>query len=173
MRYLAIAATIFTMTAVAAEADQPAGPLPLAILLDAAQAALASCAANGYHVTVTVLDPDMSRRIVLRGDAAPERSVELGYRKAYTAVKTGMSSRDFSRTVSSSAPPPAGPAPVGPPPLPGPVNGDPNLITWPGGAPIRVNGTLVGAMSVAGAPGGDKDEGCVNAGLAGIAGATK
>jgi uncharacterized protein GlcG (DUF336 family) len=39
------------------------------------------------------------------------------------------------------------------------VNGDDNLITFAGGE-------VVGALSVSGAPGGDKDEACADAGLA-------
>jgi uncharacterized protein GlcG (DUF336 family) len=150
--------------------------LPLSDLLTAAQTALDTCKTNGYAVTVTVFDADLSTRLVLRADGAPDRTVEIARRKAYTVVKTGMSSGEFGKTV----PKPANPAsttnpstPSGPPPLPGPVNGDPNLITWAGGLPIRVHGMLVGAMSASGAPGGEKDEACVTAGLAKIAGVTK
>lgn len=79
-----------SIAAIAGEAEKPAAPLPLAVLLDAAHTAVASCSASGYHVTVTVLDPDMSKRIVLRADAGPDRTVEIGYHKAYPVIKTGL-----------------------------------------------------------------------------------
>jgi uncharacterized protein GlcG (DUF336 family) len=100
----------------------------------------------------------------MRGDGAPEGTVQIAYRKAYTVIKTGMSSADFGKSVPAPPAPPAG-APSGPP---GPVNGDPNLITWAGGLPIKSGGALLGSMSVSGAPGGDKDEACVKIGLAKI-----
>ena len=140
-------------------------PLPLAV--EAAQTAIDACRAKGYHVTVTVMDPDYSIRLVLRDDGAGERTVEVGRRKAYTVIKTGMSSGDFAKTLPG--PPATAPPSAGPPPLPGPINGDANLISWPGGLPVTAGGKLIGAMSASGAPGGEKDEACLNAGLAKIA----
>jgi uncharacterized protein GlcG (DUF336 family) len=142
-----------------------AAGVPVSQALEAAQAAISACKANGYNVTVTILDPDLSTRIVLRADGAPEGTVQIGYRKAYTVIKTGMSSGEFGKSVPAPATPPPPPS-AGPPAPPGPVNGDPNLITWAGGLPIKVGGTLLGAMSASGAPGGDKDEACVKAGIA-------
>ncbi len=141
-----------------------AAGLPLALAVEAGEAAVAACKAAGYDVTVTVIDPDLSTRLVLRGDGARDGTVQIGYRKAYTVIKTGMSSGDFGKTVP--APPAVAGAPKGPP---GPVNGDANLITWAGGLPIVAHGTVVGAISASGAPGGEKDEACVKAGLARIA----
>jgi uncharacterized protein GlcG (DUF336 family) len=176
MKKLVIAVIGFSAIAFGANAGDAPAALPLSDLLTAAQTALNTCKTNGYAVTVTVFDADMSTRIVLRADGAPDRTVEVARRKAYTVVKTGMSSGEFGKTVPKPAIPAATPIPSpssGPPPLPGPVNGDPNLITWAGGLPIRVHGSLVGAMSASGAPGGEKDEACVTAGLAKIPGATK
>ena len=173
MRYALVTVSCLSLGTLAAHADEPhGGPLPLAVLLDAAQSAVAACEKHGYKITVTVLDADISTRLVLRADGAHDDTLEFGYRKAYTAAKTGMSSRDFGKTVPNSAqldPKPGS----GPPPAPGPVNGDPHLITWPGGFPIVVRGSLVGAISAAGAPGGEKDEACVQAGLARVPGIDK
>jgi len=143
--------------------------IPLDAAVDAAQAAIGACRANGYSATVTILDADYSTRIVLRDGNAAAPTVDIARRKAYTVLKTGMSSGDFGKTVPGTSPP-ALPAPGDPPPPPpGPVNGDPNLITWAGGLPINVGGKIIGAMSASGAPGGDKDEACVKVGLARLA----
>jgi uncharacterized protein GlcG (DUF336 family) len=141
-----------------------AAGLTLELAVEAGQATIAACKANGYDVTVTIVDPDLTTRLVLRADGARDYTVTAGYRKAYTVIKTGMSSGDFGKTVP--APPAGTPAPKG---LPGPVNGDANLITWAGGLPILVGGAVIGAISASGAPGGEKDEACVKAGLAKIA----
>jgi uncharacterized protein GlcG (DUF336 family) len=145
-------------------ADTPK-TLPLDSAIEAAQAALASCKSNGYNVTVMVMDPDYATRLVLRSDAAAARTVEIARRKAYTVIKTGMSSGDFGKSVPKPETP-AQPRPPGSPP-PG-VNGDDNLITFAGGKQIKMGGEVVGAMSVSGAPGGDKDEACVDVGLSKI-----
>lgn len=146
----------------AVAADAPRS-LPLDKAITVAQAALAQCKANGYNVTVLVMDTDYATRLVMRSDAAAARTLEIARRKAYTVIKTGMSSGDFGKTVPAPATPPA-PRPPGS--LPPGVNGDDNLITFAGGKQIVVGGEVVGAISVSGAPGGDKDEACVDAGLA-------
>jgi uncharacterized protein GlcG (DUF336 family) len=173
MNRTTLAAACVAAIASTATAGEPAAPLPLSQLLAAAQVAIDTCKAHGYAVTVTVVDADLSTRLVLRGEGAPSQTVEVSRRKAYTVVKTGMSSGEFGKTVPKPAPaaPNPGTSTSASPLLPGGVEGDPNLITWAGGLPIRVHGALVGAMSASGAPGGEKDEACVIAGLAKITGA--
>jgi uncharacterized protein GlcG (DUF336 family) len=47
------------------------------------------------------------------------------------------------------------------------IKADPNIgIALAGAQPIMSDGELVGAFAISGAPGGDKDEACVTAGLA-------
>jgi uncharacterized protein GlcG (DUF336 family) len=160
-----ISAAIFASLAMggsALAADTPK-TLPLDKALEVAQTALATCKANGYNTTVMIMDPDFATRLVLRSDTAGARTVEIARRKAYTVIKTGMSSGEFGKTVPAPATPAAPRQPGAP--IPG-VNGDDNLITFAGGKQIKVGGELVGAISVSGAPGGDKDEACVDAGLA-------
>jgi len=146
-------------------AQARAAGVPLTVAVAAAQAVVDACKANSYDVTVAILDADLSTRVVLRGDGARDGTVQIAYRKAYTVIKTGMSSADFGKTVPPSASP-AGGASKGPP---GAVNGDPNLITWAGGLPILSAGAVIGAISASGALGGEKDAACVQAGLAVIA----
>ncbi len=150
------------MCGYAAAADMPRA-LSLEKAITVAQTALAQCKANGYNVTVMVMDPDYATRLVLRSDDAAARTVEIARRKAYTVIKTGMSSGEFGKTVPAPATPPA-PRPAGA--MPPGVNGDDNLITFAGGKQIVVGGEVVGAISVSGAPGGEKDEACADAGLA-------
>ena len=162
-----VATAIAVLGGHSASAQTPAAGVPAALAVDAALAAIAACKANGYAVTVTIMDADMSTRIVLRSDGARDMTVEIGRRKAYTVLKTGMTSGEFGKTVP--APPSSGPPPPGPPKMPGPVNGDPNLITFAGGLPIKAGHETIGSISVSGAPGGEKDEVCANAGLTKIA----
>jgi uncharacterized protein GlcG (DUF336 family) len=173
MNRITLAAAGLAVIAFTVRADETAAAPPFSQLLVAAQVAIDTCKAHGYAVTVTVVDADLSTRLVLRSEGAPSQTVDFSRRKAYTVVKTGMSSGEFGKTAPKSAPAAPNPSASTPasPSLPGAVEGDPNLITWAGGLPIRVHGALVGAMSASGAPGGEKDEACVIAGLAKIPGA--
>ena len=49
----------------------------------------------------------------------------------------------------------------------------PNVVGVGGGVPIRAGNEVIGAVGVSGAPGGEKDEACANAGLAKVADALK
>lgn len=156
------ALVVLAASGTASAADAPK-TLPLAQAVTLAETALAQCKVNGYNVTVMIMDPDYATRLVLRGDGAAARTVEIARRKAYTVIKTGMSSGDFGKTVPAPATPPA-PRPAGA--MPPGVNGDDNLITFAGGKQIIVGGEVVGAISVSGAPGGEKDEACADTALA-------
>jgi uncharacterized protein GlcG (DUF336 family) len=162
IRMVLPACLMLAATGMAAAADAPK-TLPLEKAITVAQTALAQCKTNGYNVTVMVMDPDYTTRLVLRSDAAAARTVEIARRKAYTVIKMGMSSGEFGKSVPAPKTPPAPPTPGAMPPG---VNGDDNLITFAGGKQIIVDGQVVGAVSVSGAPGGEKDEACADAGLA-------
>jgi uncharacterized protein GlcG (DUF336 family) len=119
-----------------------------------AQEAMVRCRADGYKVTVTVVDGGNLLKAFLRDDGASMATVEIGRMKTNSVMAFGR----------SSGPPanlPAG-APVPAPLLPGTINAM-------GGVPIKAGDQLIGAVSVSGAPGGDKDAACANAALAKVA----
>ncbi len=119
-----------------------------------AQDAMAQCRANGYKVTVTVVDGANIMKAFLRDDGAGMATVEVGRMKANSVMAFGRPSGPPANL------PPGTPAP--PPVLPGTINAM-------GGVPIKVGDQLIGAVSVSGAPGGDKDAACANAALAKVA----
>ena len=119
-----------------------------------AQEAMTKCRADGYKVTVTVVDSANNLKAFLRDDGAAMATVEIGRMKNNSVMA-------FGRPSGPPANLPAG-APVPPPILPGTINAM-------GGLPIKVGDQLIGAVSVSGAPGGDKDAACANAGLAKVA----
>jgi uncharacterized protein GlcG (DUF336 family) len=119
-----------------------------------AREAMAQCRANGYKVTVTVVDGANILKAFLRDDGAGMATVEVGRMKANSVIAFGRPSGPPANL------PPGTPAP--PPVLPGTINAM-------GGVPIKVGDQLIGAVSVSGAPGGDKDAACANAALAKVA----
>ena len=169
-----IAIVVLAMAASVSASAQTPPPateeLPLATAVEFAQAAIAACQANTYKVTALVMSTDYSIKLALRADGARGTTSDYARRKAYTVLKTGKTSGDYGASVAPPAGTPAAPpAPGALPGLPPGPNVDPNLIVWAGGLPIKVGGKLVGAVSVSGAPGGDKDTACAEAGLAKIA----
>jgi len=167
---LAALASLQAQAQAPAPAAAAAAELPLAVVTEWAQAAIASCTASGYAVTATYLAADYTPAVVLRADGARGMTVDVARRKAYTVLKTGKTSGEFGTSVALPAGTPT-PTPVAGalPGLPPGANVDQNLIVWAGGLPVKAGGKVVGAVGISGAPGGDKDEACAQAGLAKIA----
>lgn len=119
-----------------------------------AQEAMMKCRADGYRVTVTVVDSANTMKAYLHDDGAPLATIEVGRMKANTVIM-------FGRGSGGRGPATPG-APAAPPVIPGTINAA-------GGVPIKVGDQIIGAVSVSGAPGGDKDEACATAALARVA----
>ena len=128
--------------------------LTLDVAQKIAQEALAKCRADGYKVSVTVVDHANMLKAFLRDDGSNNVTVEVGRMKTNFVMAYGRASG-----------PPANLAPGAPVPAP-PI---PNVIYAQGGVPIKVGTQLIGAVSVSGAPGGDKDAACANAALTKLA----
>jgi len=158
---LAAAACLAVFTSLDAMA---ADPLPTEthkvltadLAVEAAQTAVAACKAQGYKVTVVIVDRSGLLQVLVAGDGAGTLTREITRRKAYTAATLRVTTGDFAKRVAT----------------PGAFNPsvfDPQLTTAQGGVPIKVGDDTIGAIGAGGAPGGDKDEACANAGLAKIA----
>jgi uncharacterized protein GlcG (DUF336 family) len=129
--------------------------LPTTLAVEAAEAAIASCKGQGYTITVTIVDRAGDLKLVLVGDGASALSRELSRRKAYTSAQRRVTTADLAKQVAT----------------PGAFNPtlyDTQMVTALGGVPIKAGNETIGAIGVSGAPGGDKDEACANAGLAKI-----
>jgi uncharacterized protein GlcG (DUF336 family) len=119
-----------------------------------AQEAMMKCRADGYKVTVTVVDHANMLKAFVRDDGAPMATIEVGRMKTNSVMA-------FGRASGPPANLPAG-QPAPPPLVPGTTNAM-------GGVPIKAGDQLIGAVSVSGAPGGDKDAACANFALEKVA----
>jgi uncharacterized protein GlcG (DUF336 family) len=146
----------------AAAAQAPAAPpppapgVPAALALEAAQTAVATCTGNGYKVGAAVLDSAGGLRVLVSAEGAGQRGVDGGPRKAATVIAYKKASGAVETDTKAD------------PALAARITADPKLLARAGGLPVVVNGVLIGAIGVGGAPGGDKDEACAAAGLAKI-----
>src|SRR2546428_5270788 len=116
-------------------------------------AAVAKARELGVTENVAILDDGGNLKAFSRMDGAPVPTIEIAQNKAYTAL-FGVSKQDFFNLIQ----------------------GDPSLLAglptlarvaaWGGGFPIKVDGEIVGAIGVSGAPAVQNDVDCARAALA-------
>ena len=148
-------AVLVAASAAAAFAQLPTTKmLTVEVAQSIAQEAMMTCRGNGYHVTVQVVDSGNFLKAFLRDDGANLATIDVARMKATSVILQNR----------PSGPPPnlAPGAPVPAPVIPGTINAM-------GGVLIKVGEQTIGAVSVSGAPGGDKDVACANAALAKVA----
>ena len=116
--------------------------LSLNAAIELATASLERCRADGYKVTVTVLNRHARTAVVLSEDGVNPHTVENSYRKAYTSFTTRAASVEVGKRPQ--------------PGLAGFLLLD-HMTPLEGGLPIFAGKELVGAIGISGAPGGDKD----------------
>jgi uncharacterized protein GlcG (DUF336 family) len=120
--------------------------------LEAAQAALKQCRADGFQVAVAVVDRFGQPQVMLRDRFAGLPAADTATSKAYTALSFRAATSELAKSIKSGQMD-AGLARL------------PHVAMLAGGLAIEAGGTLLGGIGVSGAPGGDKDEVCAKAGL--------
>lgn len=135
--------------------------LPLSLALEAATEAVRVCAEHGYKVTATVVDMDGIPQVTLRGDGATVHTGQSSFEKAFTVVTLGPefdfdTSGKFFELVKVS---PYAPR----------LATVTHVMALPGAVAFKSKNEIVAALGVGGAPGGDKDEVCANAGVSKVA----
>jgi uncharacterized protein GlcG (DUF336 family) len=147
---LVIGAAAFSATA-SAQSPSTQKMISVDMAQTMAQEAMAKCRADGYKVTVLVVDSLNAPKAMLRDDGATAATTEVAKMKATATMW-------YNRPSGPAQPLPPGTA-APPLPVPGTINAQ-------GGLPIKAGDVTIGAIAVSGAPGGDKDAACATAGLA-------
>ena len=119
------------------------------------EGALEQCTKDGFKVSVVIVSNDGVVRASLRGDGTAPHTMEFARRKAYTARTRNQTSLEFMKLADT--------------PASAYLKQIPDVVAVGGGVPIRVGNVPIGAVGVSGAPGGEKDEVCANAGIAKVA----
>ena len=127
-----------------------------AIALALAQATLDDCRERGFQVTVTVVDRFGLPQVMLRDRYAGTHTLETSRRKAWTAASFRTDTLEFAKLTE------AGQGLSG-------IRHVSEVMAVGGGIPVQAAGALVGAVGVSGAPGGDLDHACAQAGIDAIA----
>ncbi len=120
------------------------------------QGTLDQCTKDGYKVSVVVVDKAGNVMASIKGDGTNPHTMEFAKMKAFTARTRGQSSLDFVQTSSS----PEGAL----------LRQIPGVVAIGGGVPVKMaSGETIGGIGASGAPGGEKDDVCVKAGIAKVA----
>lgn len=125
--------------------------LSMATALAIATTAVETCKGNGYNVSATVVGRYGEIIVQLRGDNTGPHTVENSFRKAYTSRTFRIPSGDMVQRLKDN-------------PQLGLIHLT-NVIANQGALPIKVGDDVIGAAGASGAPGGEKDEACVKAGI--------
>lgn len=112
-----------------------------------ARAALDDCEQQGVQIGVTVLDRNGIPQVVLRNTVAPPVTLEISRGKAYAAVMFNVPTSQLGDRANT------------------PIGRVPGVVMSSGGLPVQVGGNLLGAIGVSGAPSGETDEACAQAGM--------
>jgi len=116
-------------------------------------AAVEACRARGYQVTAVVVGRDGAEQALLRDVHASRFTIQLAREKANAVILSGIASgelrarrRDIRQELNQ-------------------VDG---VLLLRGALPIRAAGSLLAAIGVSGAPGGELDEACARKALDGV-----
>lgn len=120
------------------------------IALELVSTAVTECRNMGYQVTAVVVDRDGAVIALLRDVHASRFTIQIARDKANAVILSGIASGSFRQQRSD---------------IRQEMNHVDGVLMLQGGMPIQAAGTLLGAIGVSGAPGGDKDEVCAQLAL--------
>lgn len=116
-----------------------------------ATTAMADCKAKGWKVSTTVVGRNGEVLLQLRGDGTGPHTMENSWKKAFTARTFNIPSGEMEKRLKDNPQ-------MGAQYLTG-------FTTGRGALPIKIGDEVVGAAGASGAPGGEKDEACIQTGL--------
>ena len=121
------------------------------IAVTIATTAMADCKAKGYKVSAAVVGRVGEIIVQVRGDGTGPHTMENAFKKAFTSRTFKVPSGEMEQRLKDNPQ-------MGAQFLTG-------FTTARGGLPIMIGEDVVGAAAASGAPGGEKDEACVQTGL--------
>lgn len=117
---------------------------------DIADESIKACRKLGYQVSAVVVDRNGLIQVALRDDVATRFTLQIAEEKANSVILSGINSGEFRKSRDDIRPE---------------LNHMKGIIIMQGALPIEIAGSLIGAVGVSGAPGGDLDERCAQQAL--------
>jgi uncharacterized protein GlcG (DUF336 family) len=159
-RFALAALSALAVSTAQAQVQTTGNQLSLDLALEAAGESARVCAAQGWPVSVSIVDTAGNVKLQAKGDHSTIHTKDSSFRKAYSVITLGpiFGFDTTSQFVDRLKNNPAAPA----------LASLPNVLPLAGAVAVKIKGEIVAAIGVGGAPGGDKDEACAQAGLAKI-----
>lgn len=153
-----LAATLLLSLHTAYGEDEPAKApdainvkqISMELAADIAREAVLACREKGYNVSAAVVDRNASIQALLRDTMANRFTLQVAEEKANAVIMSGVSSSDFRANRAD---------------IKDEMNEVDGILVLEGGLKIEAAGSLLGAVGVSGAPGGEKDAECAQAAL--------
>lgn len=124
--------------------------MTMELAVDIARAAVKSCRDAGYQASAVVVDRVGIVQVLMRDTLANRFTLRAAEYKANAVILSGVDSSAFRANRQDIRPE---------------INEIDGVLMMEGGVAIVAAGSIVGAVGVSGAPGGDKDELCARAGV--------
>jgi uncharacterized protein GlcG (DUF336 family) len=163
MRLVSLAAfasaSVLAAAPALAQAPQVEKNISMAMAMAVMQGVLDQCTKDGFKVSVVIVDKGGNVAASVRGDGTGPHTMEFARMKAYTARTRSQTSLATMKQMED--------------PANAFLKQIPNVVGVGGGVPIKAGNEVIGGVGVSGAPGGEKDEVCANAGIAKVADALK
>ena len=145
---ITLAAALAAGTAVAEDAPMVSVKrLAMDMAVKVAQGAVDACREKGIQIAATVVDREGTVQATLRDTIAAPITVPISKMKAFTAVNFNAATSALGSRADS------------------PIGRIDGLVMSAGGVPIQAGGALVAGVGVSGAPSGETDEECAQAGV--------
>jgi uncharacterized protein GlcG (DUF336 family) len=125
------------------------------VAIEAVQVAIKKCRTDGFQIAAVVLDRFGQPQALMRDQYAGLPAAATATDKAYTALSFHADTSALFQLVKSGQ-------------MSTMLSVEPHILMIAGGLIIESGGTLMGAVGVSGAPGGDNDEACAKAALESI-----
>ncbi|MDT8386460.1 MAG: heme-binding protein [Thiogranum sp.] len=146
---MAVAVLVLGSIRVHAEGLVTTPQLSLDMARTIADAAIESCRKKGYQVSVVVTDRSGEPLVMMRDIYSNRYFTELAHGKTQAVIMSNTTSAELRDNR---------------PDMVNELNLLDGMMVLAGGVPLQAAGSLVGAVGVSGAPGGDLDEACARAG---------
>lgn len=144
-------AALATCVALPASAQLARKDISAQTAMTIASVAMADCKAKGWNVSIAVVGRNGEIIVHARGDNTGPHTMDNSFRKAYTSRTFRSPSGDLVKRLKDN------------PQLS--LVTLPNVVAGQGALPIKIGDDVVGAAGASGAPGGEKDEACIQTGL--------
>lgn len=128
----------------------PVKQISLELAMDIAHESVLACRVKGYNVAAVVVDRSASVQAVLRDTMAARFTMQIAEEKANAVIMSGVSSAEFRANRAD---------------IKDEMNEVDGIMVLDGGLKIESGGSLLGAIGVSGAPGGEKDAECAQTAL--------